>query len=65
MLILLTRINMDNSNEDKNKKTHKCDSCEKTFSYPRDLKRHTNSVHKGQKANKCDSRGNFFLKQVI
>ena len=43
------------------KKSFKCDSCEKIFSRPHDLKVHTYAIHEGHKDHTCDSCGKFFL----
>ena len=36
------------------KKNHKCDTCEKSFSHAHNLKTHINTVHNGQKDHKYD-----------
>ena len=41
-------------------KDHKCNSCEKAYSYAHHLKTHINSVHNGKKDHKCDICGTAF-----
>ena len=39
---------------------HKCQSCGKSFSEARNLKRHIHTVHEGHKDHKCKSCGKSF-----
>ena len=41
-------------------KVYKCESCSKSFSQTRNLKRHINTVHEGHKDYKCESCGKSF-----
>ena len=46
-------------------KDHKCDTCGKTSSSARDLRKHINTVHNEQKDHKCDSCGKAFSQAWI
>ena len=47
----------------KSHKDHKCESCGKSFSQVRDLKRHIHTIHEGHKDYKCETCGKSFAER--